>query len=130
MKEEKIILIVDDDVDQLEILKTYVESFGYTAETLTTQKEAEAYIEKNKPALAILDLMLENEDSGFILSYKLKKKYPDVPIIIATSVAAETGILFGLDTPEDKNWIKADLYIEKNIRQDQLHREIKKLIRE
>jgi CheY-like chemotaxis protein len=33
--------------------------------TATTQKEAEDIIEKFRPDLAILDLMMENQDTGF-----------------------------------------------------------------
>ena len=72
--------------------------------------------------------MMENQDSGFILAYKTKKMYPDVPVIIATAVSSETGMVFGLDEDE-KNWIKADQYLEKNIRPDQLQREINKLLK-
>ena len=125
----KKILIVDDDVDVITLMKMHVESFGFDVITAESQKEGEEIIETEKPDLAILDLMMENRDSGFILSYKLKKKYPDVPVIIATGVTAETGLIFGLDTQEEKNWIKADQYLEKSIRPDQLHREINKLLK-
>lgn len=128
MTKKKNILLVDDDQDQLEIVGMYVEKFGYNPIKIDSQKEAEKYLEENKPDLAIFDLMMENEDSGFILSYKIKKKYPDVPVIIVTAVASETGMVFGLENEEDKKWIKADLYLEKNIREDQLHRELKKLL--
>ena len=124
----KKVLIVDDDPDSLSLLKFHVESFGYETITADSQKEGEEIIQNMKPDLAIFDLMMENKDSGFILSYKFKKKYPDVPVIIATAVTAETGMIFGLDTEEEKNWIKADLYLEKGIRPDQLHREINKLL--
>jgi len=52
-----------------------------------------------------------------------------MPVIIATAATAETGITFKVETEEDKNWIKADLYLEKGIRGDQLHREINKLLK-
>ena len=125
----KKILIVDDDMDSLLQLKMHVENFGFDTITAESQKEGEEIISKIKPDLAIFDLMMENKDSGFILSYKLKKKYPDVPVIIATAVTAETGMVFGLDTEEERNWIKADIYLEKGIRPDQLHREINKLLK-
>ncbi|MBN2662428.1 MAG: response regulator [Bacteroidales bacterium] len=128
MTNKKNILLVDDDLDQLEIVGLYVSKFGFNPIKIDNQKEAETYIENNKPDLAIFDLMMENEDSGFILSYKLKKKYPDVPVIIITAVASETGMSFGLDNETNKTWIKADLYLEKNIREDQLHREMKRLL--
>ena len=127
--ESKNILIIDDDVDFLEQMKFHVEKIGHQVTTADSQKEGEQYIESNKPDLAIVDLMMENEDSGFILSYKIKKKYPDVPVIIATAVTSETGMVFGLNKQEEKNWIKADLYLEKNLRPDQLQREINRLLK-
>ena len=126
---KKTVLIADDDQDYLFQMKLYVESFGFNVVTAETQKEAEVIIQNTKPDLAIFDLMMENDDSGFILCYKTKRKYPDVPIILATAVASETGINFGVDSDSDKQWIKADLYLEKGIRKDQLHREINKLLK-
>jgi CheY-like chemotaxis protein len=127
-EDKKLILIVDDDIDYLFQMKTHVESFGFEVITAESVKEAEECLIK-KPDLAILDLMMETQDAGFVLAYKIKKKYPDVPVIIATAVTAETGISFHLDTEQDKQWIKADLYLEKGIRSDQLHREINKLLK-
>ena len=128
IKDKKLILIVDDDIDYLFQIKHHVESFGFETITAESLKEAEEAL-SNKPDLAILDLMMETQDAGFVLAYKIKKKYPEVPVIIATAVTAETGLSFHLDTEQDKQWIKADLYLEKGIRSDQLHREINKLLK-
>ncbi len=125
----KKILLVDDDQDFLYQTRIQMERFGYEVITAESQQEAEEILLKFKPDLAILDLMMESEDSGFILSYKLRHKYPDVPIIIATSVSAETGIFFGLESDEEKKWINADLYLEKGITAEQLNKEISKLLK-
>ena len=93
------------------------------------QAEAESVISKLKPSLAIFDLMMENDDSGFILCYKIKRKYPDVPVILATAVAHETGISFSLDSEAEKSWIRADRYLEKGIRAEQLDHEVMKLLK-
>src|SRR6056297_3015582 len=111
--EKKIVLIADDDMDYLFQMKMHIESFGFEVITAESQREAEKIIETTKPDLAIFDLMMESDDSGFILSYKMKRKYPDVPVIIATAVSSETGMSFGLNSDVDKQWIKADLYLEK-----------------
>ena len=124
----KNILIVDDDIDFLTQAKICIEHAGYNVITAESQKEGEEQIEKFKPDLAIFDLMMEKDDSGFILSYKLKKKYPDVPVIIATAVTSETGMVFGINNQEGNQWIKADKYLDKNLRPDQLKREIGKLL--
>jgi DNA-binding NtrC family response regulator len=126
---KKTILIVDDDSDYLFQLKLNVERMGFLVITADSQREAEKIIDKTRPDLAILDLMMENEDSGFILSYKIKRKYPDLPIIIATAVTAETGINFEVREELDKRWIKADTFLEKGLRPDQLQREINKLLK-
>ncbi|MEA5110107.1 hypothetical protein SDC9_18137 [bioreactor metagenome] len=126
---KKTILIVDDDMDYLFQMKMKVEQFGFDTITADGQKEAESIIETVRPDLAILDLMMESDDSGFILAYKIKRRYPDVPIIIATAVTAETGITFDINSDENKQWIKADLFLDKGIRADQLQREINKLLK-
>ncbi|PKP01865.1 MAG: response regulator [Bacteroidetes bacterium HGW-Bacteroidetes-9] len=126
---KKTVLIVDDDMDYLFQMKLKVEQFGFETITADGQKEAEKIIETTKPDLAILDLMMENDDSGFILAYKIKRKYPEVPIIIATAVTAETGMTFNINSDENKEWIKADLFLDKGIRADQLQKEIHKLLK-
>lgn len=120
---------MDDDQDYLYQLKSRVESFGFQTILAESQKEAEELLEKTRPDLAILDLMMENEDSGFILCYKMKKKYPEVPIIIATGVAAETGLSFDLNDENNRKWIKADTFLEKGIRSEKLKLEIDKLLK-
>ncbi|MDT8309575.1 MAG: response regulator [Bacteroidales bacterium] len=127
-KVRPVIFLVDDDIDYLEQLKIQVESLGHTAVIANGQKEAERMLEAFVPDLVIYDLMMENKDSGFILAYKTKKRYPDVPVIIATAASAETGIVFSLEKEADKQWIRADKYLEKGLRTDQLQREINKLL--
>lgn len=126
---KKIVLIVDDDMDYLFQLKLKIERFGFEVITADGQREGEKVIESVKPDLAIFDLMMENEDSGFILSYKIKKKYPEVPVILATAVTAETGMGFDMSEESNREWIKADLFLDKGIRADQLEKEIKKLLK-
>lgn len=124
-----LIMIADDDADHLYQMEMMVKSFGFSVITAEGQTEAEKILETTKPDLAIFDLMMEQEDSGFILSYKSKRKYPDMPIIIASAATAETGYSFDLYDEGNKNWIKADLFLDKGIRPDQLHREINKLLK-
>jgi CheY-like chemotaxis protein len=127
--DNKVVLVVDDDMDYLFQMKTNIETYGFEVVTAESQKDAEALLEELKPDLAVFDLMMENDDSGFILAYKLKKKYPDVPVIIATALTAEMGMSFDVRDEDEKGWIKADLYLDKGIRPDQLHREIFKLLK-
>lgn len=128
-KEKRTILIADDDPDYLEQLKFHVESFGFNVIAVSSEEECVSVMKSEKPDLAIFDLMMNNDDSGFILSYKMKKLYPDVPILIVTSAASVTGINFESENEAERSWIKADKYLAKGIRPDQLHREINKLLK-
>ncbi len=123
------LLLADDDPDYLFQIGFVLKNAGYNVITADSQRQAEEIIESVRPDLAILDLMMEKDDSGFILAYKIKRKYPEVPVILATAVSQETGISFGFDAEEDRSWIKADLYLEKGIRDDQLLLEIEKLLK-
>jgi CheY-like chemotaxis protein len=123
------ILVADDDPDYLFQTITNLERSGYMTVAVESQSEAELYLSKSRPDLAIFDLMMESDDSGFILCYKIKKKYPQVPVILATAVSHETGLSFSLDSEHEKSWIKADRYLEKGIRAEQLDQEIMKLLK-
>lgn len=122
-------MVADDDPDYLFQTVKGLEKAGYKTVAVESQAEAETLLLKLKPDLAVFDLMMENDDSGFILCYKLKRRYPDVPVILATAVSHETGISFGLDSEQEKSWIRADKYLEKGIRPEQLDQEIMKLLK-
>ena len=128
-KSDFTILVADDDPDYLFQTVSNLEKAGYKTIAVESQAEAESVIARIRPNLAIFDLMMENDDSGFILCYKIKRKYPDVPVILATAVAHETGISFSLDSETEKAWIRADRYLEKGIRAEQLDQEVMKLLK-
>jgi len=124
----KTILVVDDDVDFLEQTCLVLKKAGYQTITAESQAAAETLLATVKPDLALLDLMMEHYDSGFVLAYHLKKRYPEVPVIIATSVTSETGLHFGTGRDGEREWVKADLILDKGIRSDQLLGAISKLL--
>ena len=128
-KRDYTILVADDDPDYLFQTVFSLGKAGYKTVTAESQAEAESIMQKFKPDLAIFDLMMESDDSGFILCYKIRKLYPGVPVILATAVARETGMSFSLDSEKDKSWIRADRYLEKGIRAEQLDQEIMKLLK-
>lgn len=123
------VLLADDDPDYLFQVAFHLRKAGYEVIAVESQSEAEQVIAKMKPDIAVFDLMMESDDSGFILCYKLKRKYPEVPVILATAVARETGVIFSLSSEQERDWIRADLYLEKGVRPEQLDQEIKKLLK-
>ena len=123
------ILVADDDPDFLEQVKIMLSEDKFDLILARSQKETEKLIKDVRPDLAILDVMMEQDDSGFVLAHKIKKQYPDVPVIILTSLGKETRFEFEPDDEIEKKWIKADKYLEKGVRPDQLQREVCKLLK-
>jgi len=127
MKDNIKVLVVEDDPDMMEQMKIYLESEKYGILAAAGQKEAEPLIKPGMFDIAILDLMMENPDSGFVLSHKIKKMDAKIPGVIVTSVTRETGYYF--DKAHDpKAWIKADAIIHKELRFEQLKSELKRLM--
>ncbi len=125
---KKTVLLVDDDQDFVLQTKFRLEQAGYVVETADSQADAESKLESIKPDVAVVDLMLEHQDSGFVLSHHMKKIFPKMPVILVTGVAAETGLEFDSTTGEERSWIKADRVIAKPIRFEQLESEIARLV--
>ena len=126
----KTVLLVDDDLDFRMQQKLMLEKLGYKVIEAESGASAMTVIEKQTPDIAIVDLMMEEEDAGFTLAHRLKKQLPAMPIIMVTAVAAETGLAFNVKTKEEHRWIKADSLLEKPVRAEQLQMEIKRLLPE
>ncbi len=127
-QEKKFILIVDDDEDILFQMKLNLAETDYAVMTAGSENEAHEAIRKQRPDLAILDLMMEHRDSGFVLSYAIKKLDPAIKVLLITAVTSETGLEFDTASSDERAWVKADTIMSKPVRKDQLLREIDKLI--
>ena len=127
MNNSKKILIVDDDVDIINQTSSLLKEAGYDVISAQSEGEAMEFLDEFQPHIAILDVMMENKDSGFILCHAIKRLYPHTPVIIMTSVTSITGMEFGMETDEGRSWIKADSFINKPVRYEHLIREVKRL---
>ena len=70
---KKTILVVDDDLDYLNQMQLQLEAAGFEVLTAEGSRQAEELLQGRRPDLAVVDLMMEHHDSGFILSYHIKK---------------------------------------------------------
>lgn len=113
----KKILLVDDDIDLLEQNKLMLESKGFNVVTAESGAEGFLKYKSEKPDAAILDLIMEQHDAGFVLCYKIKKTEhgKTIPVFILTSATYDTGFKFNASTEEEKEWIKADGILNKPV---------------
>jgi CheY-like chemotaxis protein len=113
----KKILLVDDDIDLLEQNKTLLESRGFTVVTAESGEDGWKIFQKENPDAAIIDLIMEQMDSGFVLCYRIKKseKGKNIPVYILTSATYDTGFKFSSSTQEEREWIKSDGILNKPV---------------
>ncbi|KAB2907291.1 MAG: response regulator [Ignavibacteriaceae bacterium] len=117
MNYEKKILLVDDDIDVLEQNKILFEAEGFQVETAENSVDGYEKFLEFKPACAIVDLMMEEYDSGFVLAHKIKR-HPmgkKIPVFIVTAVASQVGMQFDSMTPEEREWIHAEDVLNKPV---------------
>jgi DNA-binding NtrC family response regulator len=79
---------VDDDPDIRKAVRTILEADGYEVENFAEMADFMKAIGDAKifPALAILDVMVEKEDSGLGAFDVLRVKCPELPVILLTSL--------------------------------------------
>jgi len=123
-----LVLLVDDDEDFLFQQRLLLEQAGFEVEALQGQSQAELFLARRRPDVAVVDVMMEHPDAGFVLCHHIRKKDPTIPVILVTSVNSETNLDFDLASQEDRDWIRADALLAKPIRFEQLHREIEHLL--
>ena len=123
------ILIVDDDEDFLFQHRVQLENAGFEVTTAGSPAQAEEALAGFTPDLAILDLMMEHHDDGFVLSHHLKRLRPGLPVILVTAVTAETGMSFTPTSASERAWVGSDALLAKPIRFEQLRREVERLIK-
>src|SRR3970282_129020 len=90
------ILLVDDDRTLLSILSRRLSRAGYVVRTAISGPAALHALEKEWPALLIVDLMMPGMD-GFELSRRVKL-IADLPIIILSAVDASEAKVSALET--------------------------------
>jgi len=129
MSDKVKVLVVDDDPDLVEQMSIVLRGAGYEVYTGGSQQEAEEQLLSVRPDVAILDLMMDQMDSGFVLCHQIKKLYPQTPVILLTAVTAATGLSFASFTPEAMAWTKADRVLDKPIRPEQILAEVRRALR-
>ena len=90
---KKHILIVDDDVDMLKVLKLFLED-SYSVTIVDSGKTAIEYMLKHTPDLILLDYMMPLFDGPHVLEIiRKREESKNVPVLFLTSVTERDKIL-------------------------------------
>jgi DNA-binding NtrC family response regulator len=80
------VLVVDDEVDYLDLMKERVESWGYDVILAQNGKEALSSIKENHPHIVILDYLMPNMDGTSVLK-EIRKFDKKLAVIMFTAHA-------------------------------------------
>lgn len=116
------ILVVEDDTNIQEYLKETLLESGYSVDSALNGITALNLVKKSLPDLVVLDLGLP-DINGETICAEIKKKHPDLPIIILTAKGTTSDIVHGLD-------LGADDYLAKPFESKELLARIKARLRQ
>ena len=126
MKNCKILLVDGDPVYTGEISEA-LKADGSAVTVVENRAEAEKALAADKYDIVITDLVMEKADSGFSLAFHIKKATPETKVILATDVNSRHGVKFSVDSEDERAWIKADAFLDKPYRYEQLRTVIERL---
>jgi two-component system response regulator MprA len=116
-----VISVIDDDKDILLYITSLLRKNDFVVKTAATGTSGMALIEKIKPNLVLLDLHLP-DINGESICLEIKKKYPDLPIIMFTAKDSVGERVKGLNSG-------ADDYVAKPFAPEELVARIKARLR-
>jgi len=98
----ELIAVVEDEPDIRDLVSLHLKKEGFQVEGFESARPLFRSLEKRRPALIILDLMLPDMD-GLDICRTLKKRddWASVPIIILTAKSTETDKVLGLELGAD-----------------------------
>ncbi len=85
---DKKILIVEDDIDVINVMKSILTKEGYEVATAMNKNEGLEKLRSEKPDLAILDVMMTTHYEGFELAQEIlnNPEFKDTPFLIQSSI--------------------------------------------
>lgn len=96
------IVLVEDELSLNNLLKNYLEKEGYNVVTFTKGQDALDYIEKyNDINVWILDIMLEDDITGYDIIKEIRSKNEEVPIIFSSARDQSVDKIMGLELGGD-----------------------------
>jgi two-component system, OmpR family, response regulator MprA len=133
--DRKRILMIDDDINLVNVIRTVLETRGYEFHSAHTATEGLERIRELHPDLIILDVIMEDFVAGFRVVTELRTAAPDspykrfetVPILMLTSVTSKTTLDFS--DRVGTALLPVDVFLEKPVRPFELLEHIQKLLR-
>jgi DNA-binding NtrC family response regulator len=92
MADKKKILIIDDDPDITDSIKTILVANGFETYTASDGKDGLDAVERVKPDLVLCDMMMEQVDAGSKVAHEIRKKHAKLPVYLLSSIGTATSM--------------------------------------
>ncbi|MCG3175807.1 MAG: Transcriptional regulatory protein ZraR [Candidatus Omnitrophica bacterium] len=117
MKDKPKLMVVDNEIDICNFVKSFFELRGFKVATALNGDEAVAKLLEEKPDIVMLDVKMRREQEGLEYLPVIKEKLPAVKVIMVTGVedhdAVEMATKLGADDYITKPLILE--YLETNV---------------
>ena len=109
------LLIIDDDEEFADAVATVCRGDGHEVDVENEFQRAEARVQQRVPDAVVLDVMFpENPSGGFEVARILRKKWPELPILMLTAVNQQFPLGFS-SRDIDPNWLPVTTFVEKPV---------------
>ncbi len=129
---KKTLLFIDDDPTFLAAQSAFFGARDYVVLTAEGTDAAIAVLATESPDMIFIDLMMEHADSGFTLARRIRRdaRFQEVPLVMLSGVAAETGVGFSREREELKSWSHLDDFVDKPVSAHRLLALVEQRLRE
>ena len=130
MESQTRILIIDDDPEYVDGIRSILENAGYQVDAAYNPKEGFEALQSKPINLLVLDIMMGRGAEGVMLARKIKKDpvLRETPTLIITSIREQIAYLFP-GQPLHPNLLPLDELIEKPVEAEQLLEKVSNMLK-
>ena len=129
-KYNKKILIIDDDPDFVDGIKSILEKADYAVEVSYNPKDGLNRLQTEPPDLLLLDIMMGRGAEGIMIARKMRKdaELREIPVLIITGIREQIAFLFP-GQPIHPSFVPIDELIEKPVEPNLLLEKVSTLLK-
>ena len=129
MTQQKRLLIMDDEPDFIEGIKSILDAAGYSVDVTYNPKTGLQALQEKTYDLLLLDIMMGRGAEGIMIARKLRKdtKLREMPVLIITGIREQMAFLFPGE-PVHPRFVAVDELVEKPVEASLLLEKVSTLI--